>query len=203
MKRIVHIVTRSLVKKSVKWSMAIIGLISTVMAVMGVSLSDLLPKDSGYLVRLIVFAALFVVLAILAAVVAYHRSKSGIHLTINGMDVDAVVGDLFVADGVKVIPFDEYFDIQVDDKVISRNSLNGILLRSMLTGIPSSIRSKKSSRACWTLTRPGMVEFAIPSAPSRITASMHCSLSRIWTNSTVHTFAVANMRNACSTCGTS
>ena len=109
MKRIVHIVTRSLVKKSVKWSMAIIGLISTVMAVMGVSLSDLLPKDSGYLVRLIVFAALFVVLAILAAVVAYHRSKSGINLTINGMDVDAVVGDLFVADGVKVIPFDEYF----------------------------------------------------------------------------------------------
>lgn len=128
MKRIAHIVTRSLVKKSVKWSMAIIGLISTVMGVMGISLSDLLPKDSGYLVRLIVFAALFVVLAILAAVVTYHRSKSGIHLTINGMDVDAVVGDLFAADGVKVIPFDEYFDIQVDDKVISRNSLNGIFV---------------------------------------------------------------------------
>lgn len=128
MKRIVHIVTRSLVKKSVKWSMAIIGLISTVMAVMGISLSDLLPKDSGYLVRLIVLAALFVVLAIFAAVVAYRCSKSGIHLTINGMDVDAVVGDLFAADGVKVIPFDEYFDIQVDDKVISRNSLNGIFV---------------------------------------------------------------------------
>lgn len=66
-------------KKSVKWSMAIIGLISTVMAVMGISLSDLLPKDSGYLVRLIVLAALFVVLAIFAAVVAYRRSRSGIH----------------------------------------------------------------------------------------------------------------------------
>lgn len=63
--------------------MAIIGLISSIIAVMGISLNDLLPKDSGYLVRLIVFAALFVVLAILAAVVAYRRSKSGIHLTIN------------------------------------------------------------------------------------------------------------------------
>lgn len=29
---------------------------------------------------------------------------------------------------MKVIPFDEYFDIQVDDKVISRNSLNGIFV---------------------------------------------------------------------------
>lgn len=128
LKRIAHIVTRSLVKKSVKWSMAIIGLISTIMAVMGISLGDLLPKGSGCLVRLIVLAFLFVVLAILAAVVAYRRSKSGIHLTINGMDVDAVVGNLFATDGVKVIPFDEYFDIQVDDKVISRNSLNGIFI---------------------------------------------------------------------------
>ena len=50
-------------------------------------------------------------------------------MAINGMDIDIVVGDLFVTDGVKVIPFDEYFDIQVDDKVISRNSLNGIFIK--------------------------------------------------------------------------
>lgn len=50
------------------------------------------------------------------------------HFKFNGMDVDVVVGDLFAMDGVKVIPFDEYFDIQVDDKVISRNSLNGIFV---------------------------------------------------------------------------
>lgn len=128
LKRIAHIITWSLVKKSVKWSMAIIGVISTIMAVVGISLSDLLPKGSGCLVRLLVFAALFVLLAILAAFVAYRRSKSGIHLTINGMDVDVAVGDLFSMDGVRVIPFDEYFDIQVDDKVISRNSLNGIFV---------------------------------------------------------------------------
>ncbi len=110
--------------------MAIIGAISTIMAVVGVSLIDLLPKGSGCLFRLFVFVVLFFILiAILAAVVTYRRSRSGVHLAINGMDIDIVVGDLFATDGVKVIPFDEYFDIQVDDKVISRNSLNGIFIK--------------------------------------------------------------------------
>ena len=109
--------------------MAIIGAISTIMAVVGVSLIDLLPKGSGCLFRLFVFVVLFILIAILAAVVTYRRSRSGVHLAINGMDIDIVVGDLFVTDGVKVIPFDEYFDIQVDDKVISRNSLNGIFIK--------------------------------------------------------------------------
>lgn len=109
--------------------MAIIGAISTIMAVVGVSLIDLLPKGSGCLFRLFVFVVLFILIAILAAVVTYRRSRSGVHLAINGMDIDIVVGDLFATDGVKVIPFDEYFDIQVDDKVISRNSLNGIFIK--------------------------------------------------------------------------
>lgn len=128
LKQIAYIATWSLVKKSVKWSMAIIGAISTIMTVAGVSLIDLLPEGSGCLFRLFVLVVLFVLLAILAAVVAYRRSRSGVHLAINGMGIDIVVGDLFAADGVKVIPFDEYFDIQVDDKVISRNSLNGIFV---------------------------------------------------------------------------
>lgn len=108
--------------------MTVIGVISTFMAVSDVSLSDLLPKGSGCLARLLVLVALFIFLAVLAAVVAYCRSKRGVRLAINGMDVDVAVGDLFAADGVKVIPFDEYFDTQVDDKVISRNSLNGIFV---------------------------------------------------------------------------
>ena len=129
LKQIAYIATWSLVKKSAKWSMAIIGAISTIMAVVGVSLIDLLPKGSGCLFRLFVFVVLFILIAILAAVVTYRRSRSGVHLAINSMDIDIVVGDLFVTDGVKVIPFDEYFDIQVDDKVISRNSLNGIFIK--------------------------------------------------------------------------
>lgn len=127
-KQITHIVTWSLVKKSFKLSFAIIGAISTIMGVAGISLIDLLPKDSGCLFRLFALVILFVLLAFLAAIATYHHSKDGVHLLINGMDVDIVVDDLFSAEGVKVIPFDEYFDIKVDDKVISKNSLNGIFV---------------------------------------------------------------------------
>lgn len=128
LKQIIHIVTWPLVKKSFKWSFAIIGAISTIMGVVGVSLIDLLQKDSGCLFRLFVLFILFVLLAFFAGIVIYHHNKDGVHLAINGMDVDIVVDDLFGTEGVKVIPFDEYFDIKVDDKVISKNSLNGIFI---------------------------------------------------------------------------
>lgn len=98
------------------------------MGVAGVSLLDLLPKDSGCLFRLIVLVILFALLAFFAAIVTYYHNKDGVHLVINGTDVDIVVDDLFGTEGVKVIPFDEYFDIKVDDKVISKNSLNGIFI---------------------------------------------------------------------------
>lgn len=123
LKQIIHIVTWSLVKKSFKLSFAIIGAISTIMGVAGISLIDLLPKDSGCLFRLFALVILFVILAFFAAIVTYHHSKDGVHLVINGMDVDIVVDDLFCTEGVKVIPFNEYFDIKVDDRVISKNSL--------------------------------------------------------------------------------
>lgn len=128
LRQITHIATWPLVKKSFKLSFAIIGAISTIMGVAGISLIDLLPKDSGCLFRLFALVILFVLLAFLAAIATYHRSKDGVHLLINGMDVDIVVDDLFGTEGVKVIPFDEYFDIKVDDKVISKNSLNGIFI---------------------------------------------------------------------------
>ena len=131
LKRIASIVTWSLAKKSAKWSMVLIGSISTIMTVVGVSLGDLLPWDFEWPLRLLVLAVAFILLAVFAAVVAYLHSKDGIHLMINGMDVDVVVGDLFKCDGVKVIPFDEYFDTEVDDKVISKNSLNGIFVTGL------------------------------------------------------------------------
>ena len=46
-------------------------------------------------------------------------------LLINDTDVEIVFGDIFVQDGIKVIAFNEYFDTQVDNRIISETSLNG------------------------------------------------------------------------------
>lgn len=128
LERITHMVTWPLVKKSANWSMVISGGVSTVMTVVGVSLVDLLPQDWGWPLRLLFLAVIFVAIAVVAAFATCRRSGSGVHATICNTDVEVKVGDLFSFDGIKVIPFDEYFDTEVDDKVISRNSLNGIFL---------------------------------------------------------------------------
>ena len=121
-------VTWPLMRKSVKWSMAIIGGVSTGMTVVGVSLVDLLPQERGWPFRLFVLAVVFVLIALIVAAATCFRSGSGVCTTIGNTDVEVKVGDLFELDGVKVIPFDEYFDMDVDDKVISRSSLNGIFI---------------------------------------------------------------------------
>lgn len=46
-------------------------------------------------------------------------------LRINDTDVKIVFGDIFAQNGIKVIAFNEYFDTQVDDRIISETSLNG------------------------------------------------------------------------------
>lgn len=117
-----------LVKKALLQAAAIIGAVATVMGVIGFSLADLCGENFNCQGRLILVAVAFAFLTAVAAATSYLRSRDGLNLVIGENEVEVVVGDIFTCDGVRVIPFDEYYDIQVDDKVISRNSLNGIFI---------------------------------------------------------------------------
>ena len=57
-----------------------------------------------------------------------------IDLDIESTTISIVTGNLFNQDGLKAIPFNEYFDTQVDDEVISKASLNGIFIKDILLG---------------------------------------------------------------------
>lgn len=61
------------------------------------------------------------------------------HVEIDIEDTSVIikVGDIFSEPGLKAIAFNEYFDTQVDDKVISEASLNGVFLNKQL-GTPVS-----------------------------------------------------------------
>jgi hypothetical protein len=61
----------------------------------------------------------------------YIRSKNEVKLTIRGINVTIKQGDIFKSDGWRLIPFNEYYDTQVDDVVIARNSLNGKFIESL------------------------------------------------------------------------
>lgn len=128
LKRFFHKVTWAFLKKSFIGVASVVGVVATVMGIAGFSLADLLGESAGWATRLLWFLAAFLVITGLVAVVTYARSRNGASVSIGGTDVEIKVGDLFACGGVRVIPFDEYFDTQVDDRVISRNSLNGIFV---------------------------------------------------------------------------
>ena len=58
---------------------------------------------------------------------ANHLDK--IQLKINGLKVNVFYGDLFKMQGLKVIPFNEYFDTIVDNEILAESSLNGKFIK--------------------------------------------------------------------------
>lgn len=72
----------------------------------------------------------FVILIIIYLVIWCRANNlTDIDIDIDGSTVNIKCGDLFSENGLKVIPFNEYFDTLVDDKIISNKSLNGIYLK--------------------------------------------------------------------------
>ena len=98
------------------------------------------PDDARVSVSLIVLAAI-VFMYLTIWVVAIFRSSR--RLSINNSTLEIKSGDLFMQDGLKVIAFNEYFDTIVDDKIISKTSLNGIYLsgksKSQLSSLDNEI----------------------------------------------------------------
>lgn len=60
-----------------------------------------------------------------------------IDINVEGSDVTIKVGDIFQQPGLKAIAFNEYFDTQVDNQIISEHSLNGIFIKNHLD-VPAS-----------------------------------------------------------------
>ncbi|SCY21031.1 macro domain-containing protein [Basfia succiniciproducens] len=76
---------------------------------------------------------LFFILVIWYMVLWWRASNlKDIELKIDNTTISVVTGDLFEQDGLKVIAFNEYFDTQVDDKLISKKSLNGIFIETQI-----------------------------------------------------------------------
>lgn len=57
-----------------------------------------------------------------------------VSFAIDGSNVTIKKGDIFTQYGLKAIAFNEYFDTVVDDKIISRHSLNGVFITDHLDG---------------------------------------------------------------------
>lgn len=74
---------------------------------------------------------IFLVLIILVFLYIWYEANQSknISIKIKGLKVNILYGDLFSADELKLIPFNEYFDTLVDNVIIAENSLNGKFIK--------------------------------------------------------------------------
>lgn len=114
------------VRDSITVTVAIVGLISTILSILGISLGDW--EGSNIWMRIgIVFVA-FVVIYSFGYFAIGRIFRDSVSLTIRQTLVSISCGDIFEASGWKIIGCDTHFDTRVDDIVISKKSLHGQLV---------------------------------------------------------------------------
>ncbi len=69
----------------------------------------------------------FLICLIISFLIVWYRANhiQNAVLNINNSTLEIGLGDIFEEEGFKIIAFNEFFDTQVDDVVISRKTLNG------------------------------------------------------------------------------
>lgn len=81
----------------------------------------------------LISASIFLVALISIYFVIYFRANklTEASIDIGGTTVSVKQGNIFEEEGLKVIPFNEYFDTIVDNKIISELSLNGKYIKNI------------------------------------------------------------------------
>lgn len=84
-----------------------------------------IPDDKEFICLFI-----FIVSLLIAFLIIWQRANSikKVVLNINNSTLEIELGDIFEESGFKIISFNEFFDTQVDDVIISKNTLNGIYI---------------------------------------------------------------------------
>lgn len=126
MKQIVFLLPKILTD-SLKVAFAILGGIGIVVNFTSFSLDCVgeLPAQIG------VVTLAYSVLVIGTICIKRLLTKNEVTLNIRGMKVIVKEGDILTSKGWKLIPFNEYFDTQVDDVIIAHSSLNGKYIDSL------------------------------------------------------------------------
>lgn len=75
------------------------------------------------------------------AIWLWSNRLNHINISVEGSEVTIKVGDIFQQPGLKAIAFNEYFDTQVDNRIIAESSLNGTFIKCHLNGTVESLDS--------------------------------------------------------------
>lgn len=134
----------------------IFAIVGTVASIAGISIRGVLPECSMLILILLVLIGYLCLVGVIRLYKSM-RTKSGVRLRVGSNDVRIKEGNLFSGDGWKVIPFNEFYDTEVDDRVISTQSLNGNFIVNYVDNIdelqeaikadePTSLRAPITAR---------------------------------------------------------
>lgn len=152
-------------KDSITIGLAILATLETVLAISSLSL-DWIWDGFNWLVKLLFVLGFFMLIVLIIFIAKYYRAKKGISIKVRGINVNIRQGDIFEAEGWRVIAFNEFFDTTVDDIIIAHNTVNGIFidyhvedledLKDTITNtvdIPTLKRNSRKGRLSYPLGR--------------------------------------------------
>lgn len=113
------------IRDSIIISTTIIGTISTILSILGVSLGDWEKSSVWLRIGIVIFA--FIAVCFITYKVLGKIFKNSVNLIIRQTSVVVGCGDIFAIPGLRVIGCDTHFDTRIDDVVIAKKSLHGQL----------------------------------------------------------------------------
>lgn len=114
------------VRDSIAISVTAVGMLSTVLSILGISLGDW--KGSSVWIRICVVLVASLVICSIDYFAIGKFFEESVNLNIRQTSVSITCGDIFESSGWRVIGCDTHFDTRVDDIVISKKSLHGQLV---------------------------------------------------------------------------
>lgn len=112
----VHFFNQKLFLQFSKFALALSSIVALLLAFIDFDAKVRIYMGIGFLCLLVLlYISMFVA----------SNKLSRVKVGINGNNVSIFYGNIFDQSDIKVIPFNEYFDTKVDDKIISHASLNG------------------------------------------------------------------------------
>ena len=118
-------------KKLLKSTFSFSMLEGSILGIAAIFINEIIIKYSG-----IVITIIFVIMVIYYFSMLYHVNHlKKLSLKIKTSTFEIKSGDIFKEDILKVINFNEYFDTQVDNRIIAESSLNGIFINKNINDV--------------------------------------------------------------------
>lgn len=117
---------------SAVYSMSVFGVVGTLATIVGESLKDI---GIGMVERILGIILCYVLSVVIIWLILNWRVKKGVILNIRDIEVEIKIGDIFKENDWKIIPFNEYYDTKVDEKIIASSTLNGMFIENYVSDI--------------------------------------------------------------------